>query len=164
MHRGYNAERFLSRLEMARRVVPNLAVSTDIIVGFPGETEEDFEATMRVVERSRFDQAYTFQFSARPGTPAASMPGHIEKAVVQERFDRLVTLQNAISLEINERAVGRIEEVLVEGPSKKDPGVMTARTRGNKPVHAPGNIEPGTYLQVEITKGAPHHLMGRVVS
>jgi tRNA-2-methylthio-N6-dimethylallyladenosine synthase len=164
MHRGYNADRFLSRLAMAREIVPGLAVSTDIIVGFPGETDEDFEATMAVVAKSRFDQAYTFQYSPRPGTPAASMSGQVDKATVQDRFDRLVALQNSISLEANEATVGRVEEVLVEGPSKKDAAIMTARTRGNKPVHAPGVYEPGTYLQVEVTKAAPHHLLGRVIS
>ncbi len=164
MHRGYNAERFLGRLAMARDIIPNLAVSTDIIVGFPGETEEDFAATMAVVAEARFDQAFTFQYSPRPGTPAATMDGQVSKGIVQERFDRLVTLQNRVSLEMNQAAVGRVEEVLVEGPSKKDPEVMTARTRGNKPVHAPGRYEPGTYLQAEITRAAPHHLLGRVVS
>ncbi len=164
MHRGYNAERFLSRLGMARRIIPNLAVSTDIIVGFPGETEEDFRATLEVVAAARFDQAFTFQYSPRSGTPAATMDGQIEKVVVHERFDRLVALQNQISLEKNEEAVGRVEEVLVEGPSKKDHAVTTARTRGNKLVHAPGVFEPGTYLDVEIAKAAPHHLLGTVVS
>jgi tRNA-2-methylthio-N6-dimethylallyladenosine synthase len=164
MHRGYSAERFLSRLGMARRIIPNLAVSTDIIVGFPGETEEDFRATLEVVAAARFDQAFTFQYSPRSGTPAATMDGQIEKVVVHERFDRLVALQNQISLEKNEEAVGRVEEVLVEGPSKKDHAVTTARTRGNKLVHAPGVFEPGTYLDVEIAKAAPHHLLGTVVS
>jgi tRNA-2-methylthio-N6-dimethylallyladenosine synthase len=164
MHRGYTAARFLSRLAMARRIIPDLAVSTDIIVGFPGETEDDFQATLDVVAAARFDQAYTFQYSPRSGTPAATMEGQIEKPVVQERFDRLVALQNQISLEKNEESVGRIEEVLVEGPSKKDPSVTTARTRGNKPVHAPGVFEPGSYLEVEITRAAPHHLLGAVVS
>jgi tRNA-2-methylthio-N6-dimethylallyladenosine synthase len=164
MHRGYNADRFLGRLEMARRIIPGLAVSTDIIVGFPGESEDDFAATMDVVAAARFDQAFTFQYSARPGTPAATMDGRVSKEVVQARFDRLVELQNRISLEKNEESVGRIEEVLVEGPSKKDPTVMTARTRGNKPIHAPGVYEPGSYLSVEVTRAAPHHLLGRVVS
>ena len=163
MHRGYNSERFLSRLEMARRIVPGLSVSTEIIVGFPGETDADFEETMRVVEQARFDQAFTFQFSPRPGTVAADMGGHVEKAVVQERFDRLVARQRAISLECNEAMVGRIEEVLVEGPSKKDPDMTTARTRGNKPAHAPGRYPPGSYLEMEITKASQHHLMGRIV-
>ncbi|MCP4307012.1 MAG: tRNA (N6-isopentenyl adenosine(37)-C2)-methylthiotransferase MiaB [bacterium] len=164
MHRGYNAERFLSRLEMAHRTIPNLSVSTDIIVGFPGETEEDFQATLDVVAQARFDQAFTFQYSPRPGTVAATLDGQIEKAVVQERFERLVALQNKISHESNQAMVGRSEEVLVEGPSKKDPGVVTARTRGNRPVHARGEYEPGTYLTMEITEAASHYLLGTVVS
>ncbi len=164
MHRGYNSERFLSRLAMARQIVPDLSVSTDIIVGFPGETDEDFEDTMRVVATARFDQAFTFQFSPRPGTVAAELDGRIAKSVVQARFDRLVELQRAISLESNQAMVGRVEEVLVEGPSKKDPEMATARTRGNKPVHAPGRYEPGSYLRMEITRASPHHLMGRVVT
>jgi tRNA-2-methylthio-N6-dimethylallyladenosine synthase len=164
MHRGYNRQRFLSRLKMARRIVPDLSVSTDIIVGFPGETEEDFQDTLDVVAEARFDQAFTFQYSARPGTAAANMDNQIEKAVVQERFERLVVLQRRITLDSNEAMVGRVEEVLVEGPSKKDPDVLTARTRGNTPVHMPGHYEAGTYLQVEITRGAPHHLLGTVVS
>jgi tRNA-2-methylthio-N6-dimethylallyladenosine synthase len=164
MHRGYNAERFLSRLDMARRIVPDLSVSTDIIVGFPGETEQDFQHTLDVVKVARFDQAFTFQYSARPGTVAATMPDQIEKAVVQERFDRLVELQNRISLESNQATVGQVAEVLVEGPSKKDPEIITARTRGNRPIHAPGSYEPGRYLAIEITRAAPHHLIGRVIS
>jgi tRNA-2-methylthio-N6-dimethylallyladenosine synthase len=163
MHRGYNAGRFLTRLQMARRIIPNLSVSTDIIVGFPGETEEDFQATLDVVARARFDQAFTFQYSSRPGTVAATLDDQIEKAVVQERFERLVALQNDISYESNQAMVGRIEEVLVEGPSKKDPGVTTARTRGNRPVHAPGVYAAGTYLRMEITKAASHYLLGTVV-
>jgi tRNA-2-methylthio-N6-dimethylallyladenosine synthase len=164
MHRGYSRERFLSRLEMARRIVPGLSVSTDIIVGFPGETEEDFQLTLEVVAAARFDQAFTFQYSSRPGTAAATMDGQIEKAVVQDRFERLVELQDRISRESNEAMVGSVEEVLVEGPSKKDPEVVTARTKGNKPVHAPGEYEPGSYLDVEITRAASHYLLGRVVS
>ena len=164
MHRGYNADRFMSRLAMARRIVPDLSVSTDIIVGFPGETEQDFQATLDVVAAARFDQAFTFQYSPRPGTAAAEMDGQVDKTVVQERFNRLVDLQNRISLESNRARVGRIEEVLVEGPSKKDPGILTTRSRGNRPVHAAGDQEPGTYLDVEITAAAPHHLMGRVIS
>jgi tRNA-2-methylthio-N6-dimethylallyladenosine synthase len=164
MHRGYNSERFLTRLAMARRIVPNLSVSTDIIVGFPGETEDDFQATLDVVAAARFDQAFTFQYSSRPGTAAATMAGQVDKAVVQERFERLVDLQNRISLESNQAIVGRVVEVLVEGPSKKDPAIITARSRGNRPVHASGTYEPGAYLDVEITKAAPHHLVGRVIS
>jgi tRNA-2-methylthio-N6-dimethylallyladenosine synthase len=164
MHRGYNAERFLRRLAMARRVVPDLSVSTDIIVGFPGETEQDFAATLNVVAEARFDQAFTFQFSPRPGTVAADLDGQLPKQVVQERFDRLVELQTAISLERNQAMVGSVQEVLVEGPSKKDPTMATARTRGNKPIHAAGEFEPGSYLEFEITGASPHYLRGKVVS
>ncbi len=163
MHRGYRAERFLEKLAMARRVVPDLAVSTDVIVGFPGETEEDFAATLEVMGEARFDQAFTFQFSPRPGTPAATMPDQVSPAVVQERFERLVELQNRISLERNEEMVGRRYEVLVEGPSRKDPATITARTRGNKTVHFTGDDPAGSYRDVEIVRAAPHHLMGRRV-
>jgi tRNA-2-methylthio-N6-dimethylallyladenosine synthase len=163
MHRGYNSERFLSRLAMARRIVPDLSVSTDIIVGFPGETEEDFKSTLDVVAAANFDQAFTFQYSPRPGTVAAEMEGQIDKDVVQERFERLVALQNRLSLESNQAMIGRVEEVLVEGPSKKDPMVITSRTRGNRPVHAPGRYPAGAYLAVEITQAAPHHLLGTVI-
>jgi tRNA-2-methylthio-N6-dimethylallyladenosine synthase len=162
MHRGYRADRFLEKLEMAHSLIPGLSVSTDVIVGFPGETEEDFTATLEVVRQARFDQAYTFQFSPRAGTPAAEMGDQVAPPVVQERFDRLVTLQNRISLEKNEEMVGRRYEVLVEGVSRKDPEMATARTRGNKPVHLPGDHAAGTFLTVQIERAAPHHLMGRL--
>ncbi len=164
MHRGYDAERFLAKLEMAHSFIPNLSVSTDIIVGFPGETEEDFAATMDVVREARFDGAFTFQFSPRPGTPAATLEGQIAPEVVQERFDRLVTLQNQISLEKNEAMVGSLVEVMVEGPSRKDAAVVTARTRGNKPIHLPGSYEPGVYLMARVDRAAPHHLIGSPAS
>ncbi len=163
MHRGYNGERFLAKLAMARRIIPDLAVSTDIIVGFPGETERDFLDTLDVVAAARFDSAFTFQFSPRPGTPAATMDGQIPRNVIQERFDRLVALQNQITFEKNRQQVGRVEEVLVEGPSKKNPQVVTARTRGNRPVHIDGEFPPGAFLEVEITRAAPHHLFGAPV-
>jgi len=163
MHRGYRADRFLEKLAMARRVVPDLAVSTDVIVGFPGESDTDFAATLEVMEEARFDQAFTFQFSPRPGTPAATMEGQVPADVVQERFDRLVEVQNRISLQRNEEMVGRRYEVLVEGPSRKDPATVTARTRGNKPVHYRGDDPAGSYRVVEIERAAPHHLMGRWV-
>ena len=163
MHRGYNSERFLHKLAMARRIVPDLAVSTDIIVGFPGETDQDFEDTLDVVAQAQFDSAFTFQYSPRPGTPAATMDGHVAPSVIQERFDRLVALQNDITYARNRDQVGRIEEVLVSGPSRKDPTVVTARTRGNRPVHVDGTFEAGSFLTVEITRAAPHNLFGAVV-
>jgi tRNA-2-methylthio-N6-dimethylallyladenosine synthase len=160
MHRGYSAERFLEKLEMMRAIVPDLAASTDVIVGFPGETEDDFEATLQTMKMARFDSAFMFQFSPRPGTPAADMRGQVDAAVVSQRFDRLVALQNEITLERNTERVGRVEEVMVEGPSKRDPGVATTRTRGNRIVHVPGSWESGTIFDATVTRAAPHYLEG----
>lgn len=164
MHRGYTAEKFLTRLEMARQAMPDLTVSTDVIVGFPGETEEDFERTLEVVEAGRFDNAYMFLFSARPGTRAADMTDDfVPDDVAQERFDRLVELQGRMSIERNQRHVGERMEVLVEGPSKKRADVATTRSRGNKVVHVDGVFEPGTFLDVEIVETSRHYLVGRPV-
>jgi tRNA-2-methylthio-N6-dimethylallyladenosine synthase len=164
MHRGYTGERFLKKLEMMRSIVPDLAVSTDVIVGFPGETEVDFEQTLSVMESARFDNAFMFQFSARPGTPAAEMEDQIDRAVVGERFNRLVALQNRITFEINESQVGRLFEVMVEGPSKRDATVATTRTRGNRLVHVSGTWKSGDTFDVHITRAAPHYLEGRRIS
>ena len=160
MHRGYTAERFLQRLEMMRTIVPDLAASTDVIVGFPGETDEDFQATLDVMAEARFDNAYMFQFSPRPGTPAATMDDQVPREIVTERFNRLVELQNAITYERNLEQVGRTVEVMVEGPSKRDATVATTRTRGNRIVHVAGEWQPGTILTVDVTRAAPHYLEG----
>ncbi len=161
MHRGYTAERFLRKLELARATIPDLSVSTDIIVGFPGESDEDFEATMAVVEEARFDQAFMFIFSSRPGTSAADMhDDFVAREIIQERFDRLVTVQNRISSERNAEMVGRRMEVLSEGPSRKDPAVATTRSRGGKVVHVRGPLPAGAFLEVEIVGSAQHHLIG----
>jgi tRNA-2-methylthio-N6-dimethylallyladenosine synthase len=160
MHRGYTAERFLAKLEMMRSIVPGLAASTDVIVGFPGETDGDFGRTLEVVERARFDTAFMFQFSPRPGTPAAEMDDQIAPDVVQARFERLVELQNRITYERNLEQVGQIFEVMAEGPSKRNPDVATTRTRGNRLVHVAGEWEPGSIFDVEITRAAPHYLEG----
>ncbi len=160
MHRGYTAERFLAKLEMMRSIVPDLATSTDVIVGFPGETEEDFEDTLEVMRRARFDTAFMFQFSPRPGTPAADMDEQIDPGVIQARFERLTTLQDAITLENNEMQVGREVSVMVEGPSRKNAAVATTRTRGNRIVHLEGEWPPGTFLNVRVVRAAAHHLEG----
>ena len=161
MHRGYNVERFMSRLEIARSVVPDLTVSTDIIVGFPGETEDDFQGTLDVVGEARFDQAFMFLFSPRPGTEAAlAVDDFVDPAVAQDRFDRLLELQSRISVESNREQLGRHFEVLAEGPSKKDPSVATTRTRGGRVVHVPGQFDPGSFFGVEINGAAKHHLLG----
>ncbi len=161
MHRGYTAEKFLARLTMAREVIPDLTVSTDVIVGFPGETEDDFRMTLEVMERARFDQAFMFIFSPRPGTRAASMTDRfVPAAVARERFGRLVELQTRISAECNQLHLGQRMEVLVEGPSKKNPRVATTRTRGNKVVHVDGEFTPGTLMDVVIERAALHYLVG----
>jgi tRNA-2-methylthio-N6-dimethylallyladenosine synthase len=164
MHRGYTAARYLERLAEARRVVPDLAVSTDIIVGFPGETERDFAHTLEVAAAARFDDAYTFIFSPRPGTEAAAMGEHfVDPTVAGERFGRLRVVVERSALLANQARIGRVEEVLVDGPSRKDPGVTSARTRQHRLVHftTSSALRPGTYATVEITGAAPHHLTGR---
>ena len=166
MHRGYTAARYLDRLAEARRVVPDLAVSTDIIVAFPGETDDDFAATLEVAAAARFDDAFTFIFSPRPGTEAATMSHRfVDPAVAGERFARLRVVVERSALAANEQRIGRTEEVLVEGPSKKNPAVLAGRTRQHRLVHftAPHPLRPGAYADVEIISAAPHHLTARFV-
>ena len=161
MHRGYTSKKFLARLKMAREAIPDLSVSTDVIVGFPGETEDDFRMTLEVVEAARFDQAFMFLFSPRPGTRAADMTDRfVPPEVAKARFGRLVELQTRMSAERNRRHVGQTMEVLVEGPSRKDPKVATTRTRGNKVVHVDGELSPGTLMDVVIERAATHYLVG----
>jgi tRNA-2-methylthio-N6-dimethylallyladenosine synthase len=131
-------------------------------VGFPGETEADFLDTLDLVERVGFASAYTFQYSPRPGTRAATMPDQVPKEVVQERFDRLVTLQEAITAQGNGAQVGQTFEVLVEGASKKGTS-MQARTRTNRIVHLDDAVTPGSFVHARITEAAAHHLRGAVV-
>ena len=170
MHRGYTAERYLRQLADARRAVPDLAVTTDLIVGFPGETDDDFERTLEVAAEAEFDSAYLFQFSPRPGTEAAARTDEFVPAdVVAERFARLKHVIERSALRKHEARVGRTEDVLVEGPSRKDAGVLTGRTRQNKLVHfataADGpRIGAGTFADVTITSAAPHHLRGDLVA
>ena len=166
MHRGYTGERYLERLAEARRLIPDLAVTTDIIVGFPGETEDDFVRTLEVSAEADFDSAYTFIFSPREGTEAATMTEHfVDPAVVAKRFERLRAVVERSALLRHRAREGRVEEIIVEGPSRRDPSVTTGRTRQNKLVHfdAPQPMRPGTYATVEITRGAPHFLEGRFV-
>lgn len=163
MHRGYNTTRYWEKLTMARELIPDLTVSTDVIVGFPGETEEEFQATLDLVEAAQFDQAFMFIFSPRPGTRAATMVDQfVPDEVIAERFGRLVAIQNDSSLRSNEAMIGGHFQVLTEGPSKKDPEVSATRTRGGKLVHIPGCFDSGRLLEAEILTAAPHHLVGRV--
>ena len=166
MHRGYTAERYLGRLAEARRAVADLAVTTDIIVGFPGETEADFVRTLEVAAAAEYDSAYTFQFSPRPGTEAAGMAARfVSPAVVGERFERLRAVVERSALLKHQARIGRLEEVLIEGPSRKDPTVLTGRTRQNKLVHFPVErpLRVGAYATVEVASASPHHLTGRFV-
>jgi tRNA-2-methylthio-N6-dimethylallyladenosine synthase len=167
MHRGYTAERYLQRLADARKAMPDLAVTTDIIVGFPGETDDDFERTLEVVAEAAYDSAYTFIFSPRPGTEAAERSDDFVPAeVTAERFERLRLVVERSALQRHQARVGRVEEVLVEGPSRKDPAVTTGRTGQNKLVHfpTPAPLRPGTYAKVTVTSAAPHHLKGELVA
>jgi tRNA-2-methylthio-N6-dimethylallyladenosine synthase len=164
MKRAYTRRRYIEKVQMVRDAIPDVAISTDIIVGFPGETEEDFEQTLDVVSEARYDSSYMFQYSPRPMTAAAEFPDQIPKEVVQDRFDRLVALQQSLSLESNRRMIGRTEEVIVEGASKKDPSRMTGRTRTNKLVHfAAGGLTEGDFVPVRMTRAGAHHLEGEVV-
>jgi len=166
MHRGYTAERYLERLGQARAAIDDLAVSTDIIVGFPGETDDDFERTLEVAAAAEYDYAYTFIFSPRDGTEAAGMTEHfIAPAVAAERFQRLRVVVEHSAVRKHHARIGRIEEVVIEGPSKKDPTVLSGRTRQNKLVHfpSPQPLRVGAYATVEITGAASHHLLGRLV-
>ena len=162
MRRSYRSARYLDWLRTIREAVPGVAVTTDIIVGFPGETEGDFSDTLRVVEEARFDAAYTFQYSPRAGTEAAECEEQVPKEVVQERFERLVVLQNRISAERNAELEGQIVEVLVEGSGRKS-GIQ-GRTRTNKVVNFPGDASPGSFVDVLVTDTHPHHLTGEPVA
>jgi tRNA-2-methylthio-N6-dimethylallyladenosine synthase len=161
MRRSYRSARYLDWLRAIREAIPGVAVTTDIIVGFPGETEEDFRDTLRVVEEARFDAAYTFQYSPRAGTEAAGYDGQVPKEVVQERFDRLVEVQERISLEKNRALEGRTVEILVEGRGRK--GGTQGRTRTNKVVNFVGDVRPGRFVDVVVTGAHPHHLTGELV-
>jgi tRNA-2-methylthio-N6-dimethylallyladenosine synthase len=166
MHRGYTAERYLERLAAARAGVPDLAVTTDLIVGFPGESEADFARTLEVVAEASYDSAYTFIFSPRPGTEAFEMADRFVPAdVVADRFDRLRVVIERSGLARHEARVGRTEEVVVEGPSKKDARVLSGRTRQNKLVHftSAQPLGAGTFADVLVTGAAPHHLRGDLV-
>jgi tRNA-2-methylthio-N6-dimethylallyladenosine synthase len=167
MRRSYRSERFLGILDRVRARIPNAAITTDIIVGFPGETEEDFRETLRVVEEARFSSAFTFQYSIREGTPAATMPDQVPKAVVQERYERLVELQERISWEENRALVGTAAEVLVangEGRKDADTQRMSGRAEDGRLVHfdvpaGSATPRPGDVVSVIVSQAAPFHLI-----
>jgi tRNA-2-methylthio-N6-dimethylallyladenosine synthase len=171
MRRSYRQQKFLDIISRVKEAIPDAAITTDIIVGFPGETEEDFLDTLHVVRESRFSGAFTFQYSKRPGTPAADLPS-VDPAVIADRYQRLTALQTQIGLEENEKQVGRVVEVMVasgEGRRDGDTGRLSGRAPDNRLVHfngvvpagladGRGEIRPGDMVTVAITRGAPHYL------
>jgi tRNA-2-methylthio-N6-dimethylallyladenosine synthase len=177
MRRSYRRERYLGIIERVRAAMPDAALSTDIIVGFPGETEDDFGQTLEVVREARFAAAFTFQYSIRPGTPAATMPDQVPPEVVRERYGRLVEVVDDVAWAENQQLLGRRVELLVaEGEGRKDAAThrMTGRARDNRLVHFTGSsvvtppssvelvetaIRPGDLVEVEVTYAAPHHLV-----
>ncbi|MEF2976504.1 tRNA (N6-isopentenyl adenosine(37)-C2)-methylthiotransferase MiaB [Subtercola sp. YIM 133946] len=167
MKRSYRSEKFLGILDRVRARMPHAAISTDIIVGFPGETEEDFQETLRVVEQARFATAFTFQYSIRPGTPAATMADQVPKEVVQERYERLVALQDRIAWEENEKIVGRQVELLVangEGRKDADTKRLSGRAEDSRLVHfevPDGETppRPGDIVSVVVTSAKPYYLI-----
>jgi tRNA-2-methylthio-N6-dimethylallyladenosine synthase len=167
MRRSYRAERYLGIIDRVRAAIPDAAITTDVIVGFPGETEADFQATLDVVRAARFAGAFTFQYSKRPGTPAADLPDQIDPQIVSARYARLVELQDALAWEANRALVGReVEVLLAEGEGRKDAGTgrMSGRARDGRLVHlragdAAPSLRPGDVVHTAITRGAPHHLL-----
>ncbi|MFT4009755.1 MAG: tRNA (N6-isopentenyl adenosine(37)-C2)-methylthiotransferase MiaB [Nocardioidaceae bacterium] len=169
MRRSYRQSKYLGIIERVRAAIPHAAISTDIIVGFPGETEQDFTETMEVVDRARFAGAYTFQYSKRPGTPAAVLGEQVPREVVQERYERLVARVNDIAWQENQAQIGKTVELMVaEGEGRKDAAThrLTGRAPDNRLVHfeppdpaTAEPIRPGDLVEVEVTYAAPHHLV-----
>jgi tRNA-2-methylthio-N6-dimethylallyladenosine synthase len=163
MHRGYTRERYLELVTKLRRVQPDIGLSTDFIVGFPGETEEDFEETLALAREAEFDQAYIFRYSERRDTPAASMPDQVPGPLREERHQRLLGLVNEIAARRYQAWVGRRMQILVEGPSKRNPERLTGRTRCNKiAVFEGAQPHPGQVMDVEITRAGSFTLYARI--
>ena len=165
MNRRYNRDQYMALVQKLREKMPDITLTSDIIVGFPGETESDFEDTLDIIRRARFDMIYSFIYSPRKGTPAAEMPNQIPREVQNARFDRLLELQNQIALEKNEEMVGKTLRVLSEGESKGNKGVFIARTEGNKIVHFvdPDGSSKGNFVYVRITRAEPFLLHGELL-
>jgi tRNA-2-methylthio-N6-dimethylallyladenosine synthase len=170
MRRSYRQSKYLGIIERVRAAMPEAAITTDIIVGFPGETEEDFRATLEVVERARFSGAFTFQYSKRPGTPAATLPDQVPPDVVRDRYERLVTVVNDVAWSEAKKQVGRTVELMVsEGEGRKDAATHRLSGRGpdNRLVHFEADVSavdadsarPGDMVTVTVTYAAPHHLV-----
>jgi len=165
MRRSYTVAAYMDRIERLRAAIPDIAVSTDIIVGFPGETDEDFEATMRVVEAVRFDSMFSFKYSPRPFTAAWKFGDPIEEPVKTERLVRLQTRQNEIQLEKNRELIGTIQEVLFEGRSRKRADELEGRTTHNRIVNTPASADEwlGQFARVRVTDAGPNSLRGELL-
>src|SRR5206468_5870669 len=150
MRRTYSRDRYLRLVDELRGAIPDLALTTDIIVGFPGETEDDFRETLEVVEEVAYDGAYTFVYSPRQGTEAAAMADQVPDNVKHERIERLVDVVQRVATERNAERLGRVEEVLVEGTSRTDPALLRGRTRRNTTVNFSGAAAPGSVVHVRI--------------
>jgi tRNA-2-methylthio-N6-dimethylallyladenosine synthase len=166
MHRGYTAQRYLDKVRLARETIDDLAITSDIIVGFPGETEDDFARTLAVAAEVGYDSCYPFIFSPRTGTEAATMTEHfVPEDVIADRFERLKIVLDRSAHHRHEARVGKVETVLVEGPSKRDDSRWSGRTTQNKLLHfahAPG-VAVGAYADVRVTHAGKHHLLGELV-
>jgi tRNA-2-methylthio-N6-dimethylallyladenosine synthase len=160
MRRTYGRERYVALADTLRDAIPDLALTTDIIVGFPGETEADFQETLEVVEEVRYDGAFTFVFSPRRGTEAATMPEQISEEVKRERIERLIDVVQRVAAERNRERVGGVEEVLVEGPSRTDPSLLRGRTRRNTTVNFAGSALPGEFVDVRVEEATSTTLRG----
>lgn len=164
MNRGYTREDYLGLVQKLKQAVPEIALTTDIIAGFPGETEAEFQETLDMIDRVRYDSAFTFMYSQRSGTPAAKLSEQLESSVKKERLARLNERQTAIGKEINDASLGEIIEVLVEGPSKNKAGILTGRSRTSKPVHFAGVPSlAGSLVQVRITTARSWTLEGEII-
>jgi tRNA-2-methylthio-N6-dimethylallyladenosine synthase len=163
MNRHYTLERYLSVVNELKAKNPGITLTTDIIVGFPGETEEDFQKTLDVVREVEYDSIYTFIYSPRKGTPAAVMENQIPEEVQKERFNRLVDLQNSISKSFNESAIGKTLKVLVDGKSKNNEGVYMSRTENNRIVHFECDKDyTGQFINIKITRADTFALYGEI--
>ena len=164
MKRGYTALEFKSKIRKLRAVRPDISISSDFIVGFPGETDADFDKTMKLIEDVGFDQSFSFIYSRRPGTPAADLPDDVPEAVKHARLSRLQAAINANAAKISEAMVGSVQTVLVEGPSRKDPAELTGKTENMRSVNFPGNPRlVGQFVDVRITAALTNSLRGEIV-
>ena len=164
MNRHYDRAHYLNCVNKLRTAMPDIALTTDIIVGFPGESDKDFEATLDILRTVRFDMIYSFIYSPRNGTPASKMDNQISYEIKSQRMQRLLELQNQISLEKNQEMVGKNVRVLVEGRSKNDQDVFTGRTENNKLVHfLSDNTMIGKFVNVKIVRAEPFNLRGEII-